>query len=132
MDLGSKIKELRIEKGMSQKQLARILHVSNGTLSSYEKNRYEPPLHLLCEIADLFEVTTDYLLGRTRFHHSLHILNDKINDNHTVGQLMDKIISLDVQNQEEVLNYTEYRLYRSNQVKMDYQVKKVKKKQVGK
>ena len=132
MDLGSKIKELRIEKGMSQKMLARILHVSNGTLSSYENNRYEPPLHLLCEIADLFEVPTDYLLGRTRFHHSLHILNDKINDNYTVGHLMNKIISLDVQNQEDILNYTEYRLYRSNQVKIDNQVKMAKKKQAGK
>ena len=132
MDLGSKIKELRIEKGMSQKKLARILHVSNGTLSSYENNRYEPPLHLLCEIADLFEVSTDYLLGRTRFHHSLHILNDKINDNYTVGHLMNKIISLDVQNQEEVLNYTEYRLYRINQGKMDNQMKMAKKKQKGK
>ncbi len=132
MDLGSKIKELRIEKGMSQKKLARILHVSNGTLSSYENNRYEPPLHLLCEIADLFEVPTDYLLGRTRFHHSLHILNDKINDNYTVGHLMNKIISLDVQNQEEVLNYTEYRLYRINQGKMDNQMKMAKKKQTGK
>lgn len=132
MDLGSKIKELRIEKGMSQKKLARILHVSNGTLSSYENNRYEPPLHLLCKIADLFEVPTDYLLGRTRFHHGLHILNDKINDNYTVGHLMNKIISLDVQNQEEVLNYTEYRLYRINQGKMDNQMKMAKKKQAEK
>ncbi len=131
MDLGSKIKELRIEKGMSQKKLARILHVSNGTLSSYENNRYEPPLHLLCEIADLFEVPTDYLLGRTPFHHSLHILNDKINNNYTVGHLMNKIISLDVQDQEEVLNYTEYRLYRINQGKMDNQMKMAKKKQAG-
>lgn len=132
MDLGSKIKELRIENGMSQKKLAKILHVSNGTLSSYENNRYEPPLHLLCEIADLFEVPTDYLLGRTRFHHSLHILNDKINDDFTVGHLMNKIISLDVQNQEEVLNYTEYRLYRIDQIKKDIHVKMTPKKRAGK
>ncbi|MBR5247842.1 MAG: helix-turn-helix transcriptional regulator [Lachnospiraceae bacterium] len=119
MDLGSKIKELRIAKGMTQKKLAKLLHVSNSTLSSYENNRYEPPLHLLCKIADLFEVPTDYLLGRTRLHQSFHILNNKINDNYTVGHLMNKIISLDVQNQEEILYYTEYRLHRSNQVKTD-------------
>ena len=45
---------------------------------------------------------------------------------------MNKIISLDVQNREEVLNYTEYRLYRSNQAKMDNQVKMTKKKQARK
>lgn len=45
MDLGSKIKELRIEKGMTQKRLAKHLHVSPATLSCYENNRYEPPLY---------------------------------------------------------------------------------------
>ena len=118
MDLGSKIKELRIEKGITQKKLAKLLHVSPSTLSCYENNRYEPPLYILCAIADLFGVSTDYLLGRTRFYHSFHNLNCKINDEYTVGHLMNKIISLDVQSQEEILNYTEYRLYRSNQVKI--------------
>ena len=118
MDLGSKIKELRIEKGMTQKRLAKHIHVSPATLSCYENNRYEPPLYLLCEIADFFGVPTDYLLGRTRFYHSLHTLNHKINDRCTVGHLMNKIISLDVQSQEEILDYTEYRLYRSNQAKI--------------
>lgn len=48
----------------SQKQLARLLRVDRSTISSYESSIRQPPLDTLSRIADVFGVSTDYLLGR--------------------------------------------------------------------
>ena len=50
---------------LSQKQLARLLRVDRSTISSYESSVRQPPLDTLSRIADVFDVSTDYLLGRT-------------------------------------------------------------------
>ena len=50
---------------LSQEQVARLLGVDRSTISSYESNVRQPPLDTLSRIADVFGVSTDYLLGRT-------------------------------------------------------------------
>ena len=60
---GQRIKDLRTEHKMTQKQLAELLHVRNTTISAWEANIAEPPYETLAELARLFQVTTDYLLG---------------------------------------------------------------------
>ena len=60
---GQRIKELRIEHSMTQKQLAAQLHVRNTTVSAWEASIAEPPYETLAQIARMFGVTTDYLLG---------------------------------------------------------------------
>ena len=112
------IRSLRIDNNYTQKQIAEVLGISQNTYSQYEVGVLNYPVDAVVKLADFYNVSTDYLLGRTRFYHSLHTLNHKINDRCTVGHLMNKIISLDVQSQEEILDYTEYRLYRSNQAKI--------------
>ncbi len=56
---------LRKERGISQKQAAADLGVSQALLSHYEKGIRECGLDFLSRIADYYEVSTDYLLGRT-------------------------------------------------------------------
>lgn len=60
---GQKLKELRKEKKMKQKELAQILNVRNTTVSAWEVGDNEPDLATLIRIAKFFNVTTDYLLG---------------------------------------------------------------------
>lgn len=60
----SKLKELREERGMQQKELADLLNVSKSTISGWEVGRNEPQQEMLIKIANYFSVTTDYLLGR--------------------------------------------------------------------
>lgn len=60
---GTKLKELRTEKGLTQKELADIFCVSKTTICQYETKKQEPDLTLLKQIAAYFNVTTDYLLG---------------------------------------------------------------------
>ena len=65
--LGERLKELRTEKGMTQKELADALGINSVTYLHYEKSQREPPLSLLVEMAEYFDVTTDYLLGKTDY-----------------------------------------------------------------
>ena len=63
VDLGSKIKQLRIAKRLTQVQVAERLHISKGMISSYETNIRLPSYDVLIKFANLYGVTTDYLLG---------------------------------------------------------------------
>ena len=61
--LGERLKELRKEKGLTQKQVAEELHIHSVTYLHYEKSEREPPLSLLADMATFFDVTVGYLLG---------------------------------------------------------------------
>ena len=64
-ELGKKIKLLREEKELSQLELAKILNISNSTLSQYEAGNRVPGDDIKKKIADYFNVSVDFLLGRT-------------------------------------------------------------------
>lgn len=108
MDLGSKIKELRLERNMLQKELASHLNVSTGTICNYEKNTHFPDGDALCKIADLFGVSIDYLMGRTSFRYGLEILKQEITPGYSMAQLVNEIVALDVQHQKEICQFTDY------------------------
>lgn len=63
MEIGSVIKKLRQQKQMTQEDLAELLCVSVHTVSRWENSVNYPDLVMLPEIAAIFHVTTDYLLG---------------------------------------------------------------------
>lgn len=58
----NKIKELRIEHNLSQKQLAEILNVSNKTIGHWEANYTEPPLQMVVMITQYFNISYEDLL----------------------------------------------------------------------
>ena len=66
MTFGEKLKELRLEKGIGQVELAQHLDVSKGIISLWENNLREPLMSNLIAIADFFDITLDDLVGRTR------------------------------------------------------------------
>ena len=61
--IGKTIKELRLEEGISQRELGKRLNVCNQTVSFWEGGQREPDLDTLLKIARYFQVTTDFLLG---------------------------------------------------------------------
>lgn len=65
--LRTRLVELRKEKGLSQVALAKDLGVDCSTIAKYETGDRLPDLVMLCKLADYFNVTTDYLVGRTPF-----------------------------------------------------------------
>jgi len=58
-----KLKELREREGLTQKAVAEKLHIKQQSYLRYELDTGEPSLITLVELAKLFDVTTDYLLG---------------------------------------------------------------------
>lgn len=58
-----RLKELRIEKNLTQSQLAAFLSVDQRSISNWEKGIREPDFKMLAVIAHFFEVSSDYLLG---------------------------------------------------------------------
>ncbi len=61
-----RIKELRAEKGLSMRQVSIELGIPYTTYISYEKGDREPNSKMLIRLADFFNCSVDYLLGRTR------------------------------------------------------------------
>lgn len=64
--LGEKLRKLRLEKGMTQKDIAELLEVTPKAISAYELDNREPSLENLKALASYFNVTTDYLLDVKR------------------------------------------------------------------
>ena len=65
--LYERIKKVRLENGLTQQQVAQALGLNSVTYLRYEKGQRQIPLELLPKLADLFDVTLDYLFGRTSF-----------------------------------------------------------------
>ena len=59
------IRSLRIDNGLTQKQVAQILGISQNTYSQYEVGVLNYPVDAIIKLADYYGVSTDYLLGRT-------------------------------------------------------------------
>lgn len=83
---GDNLAELREDRGLTQKELGQILHVTGGTISNYEQGVHYPDLEKLIELADFFNVTTDYLLGRVDNNLSPDVFSAALSGGKTVGQ----------------------------------------------
>ena len=60
-----RIKELREANGMTQTGMAKKLSVTRSTVNAWEMGTNKPSIDKLSDIADLFQVTTDFLIGRS-------------------------------------------------------------------
>ena len=65
IELGERLKALRIENHLRQDRVARLVNVEKSSISMYETGMRQPSYTTLVRLADVFNVTTDYLLGRT-------------------------------------------------------------------
>ncbi len=63
MEFKNRLKELRIENGLLQKDIAQYLNVRNTTISAWETGDNEPDIYTLIKLAKFFKVTIDYLVG---------------------------------------------------------------------
>ena len=61
---GTRLRELRVERGLLQRDVEEALNLRPGTVSQYERGLREPGFDLLLTIAEFFDASVDYLLGR--------------------------------------------------------------------
>ncbi len=71
MDI-KRIKDLREDYDLTQQALAEILHISQRAYSHYENGNRKLPLDVLVELADYYNCSIDYLLGRTNNKEIIH------------------------------------------------------------
>lgn len=91
---GEMLSELRQFSGMAQKDLAEKLHVSAGTISNYENGVHFPDVEKLIDLADIFNVSTDYLLGRCSSELSLDVLEHELLEGKSAGKVIQEIQKL--------------------------------------
>lgn len=60
-----RLKELRLNKGLSQQKVADFLGVSQQAYANYESGKRKPEYDLIVKLSNFFDTTTDYLLGNT-------------------------------------------------------------------
>lgn len=60
---GEKLKQLRLEKNLTQKQLAERIGLATSAISSYEAGNRYPTYDVMAKFARIFHVSTDYLIG---------------------------------------------------------------------
>ncbi|MDD2978556.1 MAG: helix-turn-helix transcriptional regulator [Hespellia sp.] len=90
----NRIKELRLEKGITQNVLADAIGVSQQTISKYEKEAFSVPLDAMIGIADYFHTTIDYILRQTdqRYRENYRVeVNRKVEKHRELCVAYDKL-----------------------------------------
>lgn len=100
---GELLAELRQDKKLTQRDLARILFVSAGTISNYEKGQHFPDVEKLIALADYFHVTTDYLLGRSDSNLSPDVFSEQLTPNETVGSAIHQLTQMSMERKKALL-----------------------------
>jgi len=77
VNLGEKLRKLRLDKGLTQVEMSKRLGISPIMISSYELEKRSPGFDILIKLSAFFGVTTDYLLGIEKQRTvNVHGLND--------------------------------------------------------
>lgn len=64
-NFSNRLRELRQRKGLRQEQVAKLIGVNKSAISTYENDIRQPSFEILVRLANLYRVSTDYLLGQT-------------------------------------------------------------------
>ena len=72
----NRLKDLRLEMGLSQQALADKLNVSQQTICKYENDTTEPNIGMLEAMADIFDVSVDYLIGYSSYAHKVENVSE--------------------------------------------------------
>lgn len=93
--IGTRIKNLRISKGLTLEYVSKSIGKSKGNISSYENNKYEPSAQTIISLATLFNVSTDYLLtGKQSINQSITTPNLALDKERITSQLNERDFKL--------------------------------------
>lgn len=121
MNFGQRLVRLRKEQKLTQAQLGSALNKNRSTIGGYESENKEPDFDTLVLIADFFNVSVDYLLGRTEYRPSenqaalraglskyqqeLIEISSALNEHHQIALLERAKTLLDIQNENNLETY---------------------------
>lgn len=105
MIIGETVKDLREQRGYTQKELAKALNITASCLSKYEKGRTQPSMEMLIQLADALNTTTDYLLGRNSFKFDYKSLKSSYYKETNGFALMNDIMSLNTASRSNLVGH---------------------------
>lgn len=101
-----KIRELRKVAGITQEEAAKHLQISRQVFANYENEINQPSPEMLCKIADYFNVTIDYLVGRESEDGVVIVSGNELSKDESA--LIDKLRRLDPLNKELAYQYVDF------------------------
>ena len=101
---GHKLSDLRKTHKLTQAELADKLNISKSTLGHYEQGLSVPPPQLLLSFSDFFQIPVDYLLGKCTCTKEYSRLSDKLCDNVTFGDIINKLDELSLKDRQHILH----------------------------
>lgn len=106
-NLGSRLKKAREKKRLTQQEVAEKLGVSNGAISGYERNYRDPDTEMLKRLANLYDVTVDYLTGNVIKEEQATYKTDEDKLYQKAKKAAEDIFDLPEQQRELLLNMIE-------------------------
>ena len=110
----NRIKQLRMEAGILQADLAQQLKVRQNTVSTWETGRSEPDLDALRELSRIFDVSIDYILGNTDIKNPL-TSEDMNGLTEKQIKILEMMGELPEQDQDDLIQQAEYRIWLKHQ-----------------
>lgn len=92
--IGEILTELREDNGLTQGDLAKLLHVSVSSISAYESGKRIPSIDVLTAYARYYDVSTDYILGLTKSTESISVFSEEIVPGKTINEVIADIKKL--------------------------------------
>jgi transcriptional regulator with XRE-family HTH domain len=102
--LGERIRSLRIEKEMSQEEIANMFGLKNrSTVSNWEAGRISPDHEIIVKLSQLFNVSTDYILGVSNIRNENEFVEIKMKDGTILKSYMELFDGLEPEDFEKVV-----------------------------
>lgn len=107
-DIHIRIKDLREDNHYKQRQVADYLGISQQAYSYYELNKRELPSRHVVNLAKLYNVSSDYILGMEPGHIGSYDLNAKFIKDITLKDIIINLEKLNTSNRQEIIKYMSY------------------------
>jgi len=99
------LRDLRVDNDLKQSDVAELIGTTQQQYSKYETGESDLPLRALAVLADKYDVSADYLMGRTDCREGVTGQNRKVSADTTAGALVSDILSLSAAGRVSVYDY---------------------------
>ena len=103
------LRDLREDNDLKQSEVADLIGTTQQQYSKYETGESELPLRALATLADRYDVSADYLMGRTECREGVTGQNKKVSADTTAGAVISDILSLSAAGRAAVIEYISMR-----------------------
>ncbi len=111
IDAGERLRDLREKSRKTQADISNMLGTTQQIYSRYENERTDLPLRHLVKLADYYQVSADYILGRTSYPKEPPEMDKPFLKNVTYGEVNDRISAFTTSTRKMLIQYIKYLAY---------------------